>query len=150
MLIHTTGPRLPILVRKGLCRSMSDDAIHEAARSIRPYLPGLIPEDAEAVDKQLAQYLEALPEEKQNTRSLIIHSLRLHEATRDWLREFLKQQQPPEVSRAFSFQNPAGDPVPVAARKYACPQGDYSWYRMSAGTPVPACPTHGLNLVPSP
>jgi hypothetical protein len=129
---------------------MSDDETLEAARSIRHYLPQLIPETAEAVDKQLAELLKEAPEGKKNVNSLIMGTLRLQEPTRKWLAAFLEQHQPPEVTRAFNFQNPLGDPVPVSARKYVCPQGDYNWYRMSAGTPIPACPTHGLPLVPSP
>jgi hypothetical protein len=127
-----------------------DDIILEAARSIRSYLHQLIPESADAVDLELAEHLEEAPTEKKNVNSLIIGTLRMHEPTREWLLSFLADHQPPEVTRAFTYQGTPGDPVPVAARKYICPQGDYNWYRMSAGTPIPSCPTHGLALVPSP
>jgi hypothetical protein len=40
----------------------------------------------------------------------------------------------------------AGDPGPVAADRYACPEDDYVWYRPDVGTPVPACPTHRVKL----
>lgn len=129
---------------------MSDDDILEAARSIRRYLHQLIPEDAEAVDKELAEHLNVAPSAKKSANSRIISILRKRETTREWLVSFLAQHQPPEVTRAFNFQGTLGDPSPVAARRYVCPQGDYNWYRMSAGAPIPACPTHGLPLVTSP
>jgi hypothetical protein len=129
---------------------MSDGDILEAARSIRQYLHQLIPEGADAIDKELAEHLKNTEAGKNNVNSLIIATLRKHEPTREWLAAFLKQHEPPEVTRVFSFQGSTGDPVPIAARKYVCVQGDYNWYRMSAGTPIPLCPTHGLPLVASP
>ena len=130
---------------------MNDSEIFEAARSIRPYLHILIPDEVVAglVDRELAQHLIQAQGGKPNA-NVILGILRGHEATRQWVAEFLEQRQPPEVTRAFSFQPPMGDLVPVAAGKYVCPLGDYTWYRPAAGTPVPPCPTHAVKLVAAP
>jgi hypothetical protein len=45
---------------------------------------------------------------------------------------------------------PAGDPAPVGAVRYACPHGDYVWYRPDVATPVPDCPTHRVALTRDP
>jgi hypothetical protein len=42
--------------------------------------------------------------------------------------------------------SPVGDPGPVWADRYACPTGDYVWYRPDVGTLVPDCPTHHIPL----
>lgn len=128
---------------------MKENEIIEAACSIRPYLRELIPEDAELVDQELSQHLNQAQAGTSNTNA-VLGILRRHEPTRQWVFEFLEQHQPPAVTRAFSFQPPLGNPVPVAARKYVCPQGDYTWYRLSAGTPIPPCPTHALKLAAAP
>jgi hypothetical protein len=127
---------------------LNKEDIFEAARSIRPYLNELIPAEAGQVDNELAAYLnEGAP--AQNT-NLLLATLRRYEPTREWVSEFLGQRVPPAVTRAFEFQPPPGDPAPVSATKYVCPQGDYCWYRVSIGRPVPNCPTHGLALVVAP
>jgi hypothetical protein len=130
---------------------MDDSEIFEAARSIRPYLHILIPDEVVAglVDRELAQHLNQAQSGKPNA-NVILGILCSHEATRQWVSEFLEQHQPPEVTRAFSFQPIVGNPVPVAAGKYVCPLGDYTWYRPAAGTPVPRCPTHVVTLVAAP
>ena len=132
---------------------MDDSEIFEAARSIRPYLHILIPdESAGLMDRELSQHLNQAQSGKPNA-NVILGILCSHEATRQWVSEFLEQHQPPEVTRAFNFQPIMGDPFnrgPVAAGRYICPLGDYTWYRLGAGTPVPQCPTHGAALVAAP
>jgi hypothetical protein len=129
---------------------MDNSGIIEAARSIRPYLRGLIPdESAGLMDRELSQHLNQAQSGQPNA-NVILGILCSHEATRQWVSEFLEQQQPPEVTRAFRFQPIMGDQVPVAAGKYVCPLGDYTWYRQAAGTPVPRCPTHAVTLVAAP
>ena len=134
----------------GASIDMDDNQIIEAARCIRPYLPALIPDEgASLMDRELAQHLNSAQGSQPNA-NVILAILCSHDASRQWAYEFLQQLLPPEVTRAFTFQRPLGDPVPVAAGKYVCPLGDYTWYRLAAGTPVPPCPTHAVTLVAAP
>ena len=41
-----------------------------------------------------------------------------------------------------------GDVQPPDAPRYACPKGDYLWFRRHVGQPIRHCPTHRLPLVP--
>jgi hypothetical protein len=127
---------------------LNQEDIVEAARSIRPYLNELIPAEAEQVDNELAGYLNEGAATRNSNR--LLATLRRHEPTREWVSEFLQKRLPPAVTRAFEFRQPPGDPAAVSATKYVCPQGDYSWYRVSIGRPIPNCPTHGLMLVTAP
>ncbi|WP_261569261.1 hypothetical protein [Frankia gtarii] len=43
----------------------------------------------------------------------------------------------------------AGDPGPIDADLYRCPQGDYEWEHLQAGESVPECPVHHVALVRS-
>src|SRR5258708_2305973 len=41
---------------------------------------------------------------------------------------------------------PAGQIGRIEAERYACPEGDYVWYRPDVGIQVPECPDHHLPL----
>jgi uncharacterized radical SAM superfamily Fe-S cluster-containing enzyme len=43
---------------------------------------------------------------------------------------------------------PPGRGEVTRARRFACPSDDYVWYRRTAGSPIPICPTHDVRLVP--
>jgi hypothetical protein len=132
--------------------SMRDNDIVEAGRAIRPYLKELIPEDAEAVDQELAKYVDEPQTTGASSAKAILAILRKREPTRTWLAKMLATSEsrefPTSVTR--SFEPPPGRPDAVSARKYVCPQGDMVWYRMSAGSPIPKCTKHGVTLVPEP
>jgi hypothetical protein len=59
--------------------------------------------------------------------------------------------RPPYQQPAYQREmaSPAGDLSPVEADRYACPAGDYVWYRPDVGTPIPDCPDHHLPLARS-
>jgi hypothetical protein len=127
--------------------NLEDDDILEAARTIRPHLSNLIPDDAITVDEELALHLNDTQTGKPSG-NVLLGILRRREPTRRWLSVFLNQRFLIESTRGF--QPPPGNPVPVSAQKYVCPQGDYAWYRASAGSLIPRCPTHGVTLVAAP
>jgi hypothetical protein len=114
----------------------------EGTRSIRPYLPDLLGTEAEEVDRQLAELLEKANTE-QKVDQQILEILKSRPKTRNWMAEFLSPKQ-----QSKGWQQLPGSSGAVSARKYVCPQGDYVWYRRSAGILVPSCPTHG-NLIPA-
>jgi hypothetical protein len=131
-----------------------DDGVLEAARAIRPYLDDLVgPGPAKVIDGRIAgeltggagradtaRALRALLEEQEDTAWFLSRVL----ADRPGYRP--PYQQP--ASRR-GIVSPAGDPGLVTADRYACPRGDYVWYRPEVGFPVPRCPTHRLPLVRS-
>ncbi|MEH2214063.1 hypothetical protein [Nostoc sp.] len=119
------------------------DDILEAGRSIRPFLPELLGNDAVQVDKQLAELL-AQAKAGQEVDKQILEILKSQPDTRNWIAEFLSEKQ---VSKGF-------EPLPgkgqaISAQKYICPQGDYVWYRRIVGATIPICPTHGVLLIPA-
>jgi hypothetical protein len=123
----------------------NDESILDAARAIRPFLQELVPLEAAELDKHLADLLaQAVQGEKVTNK--IVKGLSNRDSTREWVAQFLKEGAPP-VSRASGSLPPPGDPKPVLAPKYVCPQGDYTWYQMSAGSIIPSCPTHHVSLV---
>jgi hypothetical protein len=121
--------------------SLSRADIFEAARSIRRYLPQLVPQDAGAVDAELAAIL--CQGETEGRDVVLLEIFALQPAMREWAAGFLRVGR--DVTRGFSL--PPGDPGFIAAERYTCPEGDYSWYRSSVGEVVPPCPTHNVGLV---
>ena len=118
----------------------------DGARAIRPYLKELLGAEAEIVDQQLAELLES-GRRGNKVENLILETVRHYESTRRWMAEFLEKKLPPELAQVSrEYQPPLGG-KPVAAPKYACPEGDYTWYRQSVRDPVPTCPTHAVQLV---
>jgi hypothetical protein len=133
---------------------MDDTGVLEAARAIRPYLRELVGPAADELDRGIADLLNAGPGEQVSVdvRSL----LESDETTGDFLAEVLADAphyrppklQPGYVRRGGGYQALAGDVEPVLhTGKYACPHGDYVWYRPAVGTPIPPCPTHGPILI---
>ncbi|MBD2344906.1 hypothetical protein [Anabaena subtropica] len=117
--------------------------ILEGGRSIRPFLPELLGNDAVQVDKQLAELL-AQAKAGQQVEQQILEILKSYPDTRNWIAEFLSEQQ---VSKGF--QQLPGSGEALSAQKYICPQGDYVWYRRVVGATIPTCPTHGVLLIPA-
>jgi hypothetical protein len=126
---------------------MKDEDILEAARTIRSHLNDLISDEASLVDNELAFYLNEAQSGKP-AANILLGIMCKRDATRLWAAAFLKEPLGLQSSRAY--QPPPGDPVPVGAPKYVCPQGDYAWYRISTGSPIPKCPTHNVVLVAAP
>lgn len=123
------------------------DHILEAARTIRPCLSQLVgAETAATLDAQLADLL-AQAQAGQSIDNRILELLADEDPTREWLSDFLQDQQQPEHLRNFSPL--PGHPSIVSAAKFICPQGDYTWYRPRVGIEPPPCPTHHLPLEPA-
>jgi hypothetical protein len=79
--------------------------------------------------------------------------LERHEATSDFMAEVLDDAPSfrpaifqTRILRDLRYSGLPGDPPPAYSGKFGCPNGDYVWYRPTSGTPVPACPTHGVAL----
>jgi hypothetical protein len=138
-----------------------DEALWEAARSIRPYLPELIGwTDAAYLDAALEELLNDSTHDE-HTESQLRAVLESHQETRDfleWVRTDPPLYRPLQVlcrlpgygdAAGASYTGPPGDPGPVPADKSACPHGDYVWYRPEVGVPVPYCPTHHCQLEPA-
>jgi hypothetical protein len=133
---------------------MDEQGVFEAARVIRSYLPMLVGPAAGELDRQIAELL--------NTGSPAGDCAKLrsvldgNEATGDFLAEVLADApeyrplalQPGHIHRGGGdYQALAGDAVPVLhTGRFACPHGDYVWYRPTVGAEIPGCPTHGLVL----
>jgi hypothetical protein len=122
---------------------MDDEpAIREAARTIRSYLPSLLDADAAAqVDGALVRLLaEDAAEER------IVAEFERYEATADWAADFLEHGVPPEFAGIAerSYSEAPGHGERVRLPKFACPHGDFVWYRHAVGETSPKCPTHGV------
>jgi hypothetical protein len=134
-----------------------DDGVLESARAIRPYLEDLVGPGAHELDERIAGLLAAAARGEDVSTDLWT-LLESDEATSAFLEAVLADApvyRPPAVQPDFrrrsdrTYQPLAGDVAPVMhAGKFACPRGDYVWYRPAVGVPVPSCPTHGLRLGP--
>jgi hypothetical protein len=117
--------------------------VREAAGAIRPYLERLLGTAAPEVDAALGTLLAAPGHD-----DALYDLLATHPATAAWTATFLETGLPPE----FTERDRGYSPLPgrgerVAARRYACPEGDFIWYERSVTETPPACPTHGLTVV---
>jgi len=117
--------------------------ILEGTRSIRPFLPELLGDDAVQVDRQVAELL-AQAKAGQQVHEQILELLKSYPDTRTWMAEFLSETQ---VSKGFDRLTDQGQPI--SGSKYTCPEADYVWYRRVVGETVPTCPTHGVLLRPA-
>jgi len=136
----------------------------EAGRAIRPYLAGLVGDQAGRIDDHLGEILNRPDPTAADTD--ILDVLDELQPTHDWVSGFYRAGGvPPEVVKAIQpgaesaeAENrvriailgggaSAGDPVlTIPGLRYACPFGDYVWYRLDAAEPVPMCPRHNVIL----
>jgi hypothetical protein len=127
------------------------DGALEAARSIRPYLNDLVgPARAVTLDRRIADEL-AGPGERTATARRLRTLLAEDNDTAWFLNRVLGDKplyRPPYHQPTYrrDIVSPAGDAGLVKADRYACPGGDYVWYRPELGIPVPTCPTHDIPL----
>jgi len=131
-----------------------DDGVLEAARAIRPYLGDLVgPAVAGMLDRRIADQFTS-PANRTDMASRLRTLLEEQEDTAWFLSRVLGDKplyRPPyhQPTHQRGIISPAGDPGLVEADRYACPRGDYVWYRPDIGTPVPDCPTHRISLTRS-
>jgi hypothetical protein len=129
-----------------------DEDIVDVARTIRPYLSALVGEEAGAYDREIAGLL-ARARDGYDVSDQLLAVLTRSKATHAWAARVLENHWhlPPEISREQErgYQPLPGHGETVDAEKFECPFGDYVWYRISVGVPVPACPTatHNCPLV---
>ena len=117
----------------------------EAARTLRPVLPQLLDaEAAEAVDRQLAQWLNQTDLDENTQVDRLLEILESHTQTQTWWNNFLENN----TAIQKSYSGLAGDPSLQSATKYVCPHNDYTWYRED-NSPIPLCPTHLIDLIPA-
>ena len=132
-----------------------DDGVLEAARAIRPYLKNLIEDPAMAaiLDRRIAEQLTD-PADRTATPGRLRALLEGQEDTAWFLNRVLADKphyRPPYRQPAYQrdIANPPGKLTRVKADRYACPRGDYVWYRPEVGTPIPDCPDHHIPLARS-
>ncbi|MEY9842797.1 hypothetical protein [Streptacidiphilus sp. EB103A] len=132
-------------------KHMEEEALFEAARAIRSYLPDLVPGRADEIDARIGESLALEPSEAARHLSELLSS---EAKLLNWAAELVADPElrPPDVARSVKAYQPLpGTQPPVAAKRYICPVGaDRVWYRRSAGQAVPHCPEHGVELVPEP
>ena len=138
-----------------------DEVVLDVARSIRPYLPGLVGEDASRLDQRLVVLL-GQARDGADVEEAVLGLLGESPATHAWAAAVLGDERhlPPDLQdRAVRSGDKAGySPLanphggdPVDAERYVCPaDGAYAWWRTSTGQEVPDCPDHpGVRLVAS-
>ena len=137
--------------RHGEPMDRDDEGVIEAARAIRPYLNDLVgPADAALVDRRIvSEFAAGVGQVGAAGRLRAV--LEEYEDTAWFLRRVLGDKphyRPPYFQPVHqrSITRPSGDPGYVAADRYACPRGDYVWYRPDVGTPIPECPNHHIKL----
>jgi hypothetical protein len=138
-----------------------DEGVLEAARAVRPYLTTLVGDaTADDLDMRIAVLLAAASQEDVTER--LCELLNANEATAAFLEEVLADSpnfRPPDMQPQYirpvergpgGIERLAGDiGVVLHAGRYACPKGDFVWYRPAVGAAIPACPTHGPGLTES-
>lgn len=121
---------------------MPQSNLLEAAKSIRPFLPQLLNEQAQEVDQQLADLILRC-QAGELLENQITSLLASHDATRQWMREFLDSDAALTRSKGF---NPLPGIPNIDAPRYVCPEGDYIWHHIDSSDPIPICPTHHCSL----
>ena len=122
----------------------SAERILEAARAIRSYLPTLLDASSAAQTDAALAALIADPGDTGDVEERILGEFERHDATAEWAAAFLEHGLPLELVRhgERGFYELAGHGEPVRTPKFACPDGDYVWYRHAVGQSPPVCPTH--------
>jgi hypothetical protein len=131
-----------------------DESLLDAARTVRPYLAELLPDEQERrrLDERIAALLSAANNGQEVTAALE-EALSSPGIVRMWVADVRRDplRRPPDLRpgrRGGTYTPMPGDIGDIDAPKYRCPEGDYIWYRRHVGRQIPRCPTHGLGLVP--
>lgn len=123
-----------------------DKDIVIAAQTIRPYLSALAGEEAAAYDREIAGLL-ARARDGHDVSEQLLAVLTRSRAMHAWAARVIADERhlPPEIVQALErgYQTLPGDGGIIDAEKFACCYGDFVWFRISVGVPVPDCPTPG-------
>jgi hypothetical protein len=155
-----TDDPMPTAKRK---EGAMDEQVVDVARSIRPYLLALVGDEAARYDRRLVILLREASAGTDVTGK-ILAILMESPAMHNWAASMLADERhlPPDLqvarerssaaaNRGYSaLPRPYGGDI-LDARKYVCPvDGNFAWWRISAGQPIPACPDHpSTTLVPA-
>jgi hypothetical protein len=135
-----------------LRRDRVDEAILDVARSIRPYLPSLVGEQAGELDGKLAFLLRqahAGADVEKDLVAVLESSTEIH----NWAAAMLGDERglPPglQATRSGDFSGLPGATEPVDAIRYICPvDRAYAHWQLFVGDPIPCCEDHpGTALV---
>lgn len=120
----------------------------EAARAVRPHLAELLPApEADAIDSALAAVLNS-GSAPGGMDDKIAEVLRRQSSVQEWAAAFTSELVAgPVAERGYSGL--PGDPRPGEPVRYACPRGDFVFYRRTPAIAVPDCLTHHIPLVPA-
>jgi hypothetical protein len=133
-----------------------DESLLDAARMARSHLPELLAGDAEAqrhLDKRIAGLLHRANRGTDVTDELHA-AIGHHRIVQAWVADVRRDphRRPPDLRpghrSGVTYSPVPGDVQPPDAPRYACPEGDYLWFRRHVGQQIPLCPTHRLPLVP--
>jgi hypothetical protein len=129
-----------------------DEQILEVARSIRWYLPRLLGAQADQYDQSLVDLLRQAASGA-DVGPALLGLLSRPPTVQGWAASALadEQHRPPDVqqagrrpvTRGFSaLPNPYGADV-IDAERYVCPEdGNFVWWRIRLGDPIPKCRDH--------
>jgi hypothetical protein len=123
-----------------------DNDLLELARTIRPYLPDLVAEEADDYDRRIASLLSQATSGIDVSDQVVEIFTQAPPVVRNWIGLVLEDdlRRPPEFQgRGEPLQAVRGiDPLPgpgepIDAQKYVCPEdGNYVWWRPSVGVRV--------------
>jgi hypothetical protein len=125
----------------------------EAGRLVRYYLPDLIgASDAAEFDDVVVRLLAVAVDDPINAAERLAHLFGVYPATATWLDHVLADEQllPPAL-QGYEVRGVDLPPSvqPVTFQRFACPEGDFAWYRRSIVDEPPTCASHDLVLVPA-
>jgi hypothetical protein len=131
-----------------------DDGVLEAARAIRPYLRDLVgPTKAGVLDRHIADLFTGLA--NGTTSAAQLRALLDQEEDTAWFLGRVLADKPrywppyQQSAHQRDMTRVAGDVSQIEADRYACPEGDYVWYRPDVGTRIRDCPDHHIPLARS-
>lgn len=122
------------------------EELRGAAERVRPLLSWLSPAKAD----QIGPHLDALVNEPEPDREALLATLQQDAGVARWVQMDLFQRvgasAPAQEARGQALM-PDGHASPVPMPRWVCPQGDFTWYQVEYGEPVPRCQRHDLELV---
>ena len=132
---------------------VTDELMVEAARAVRAYLAGLVPEGEQAgYDRELVAALRRARQE--NVEDDLDRLFASQPAVRDWVAAFYEYRLPPDlIEFTERGARPPGDPLPLSLPDlYVCPvDGNFSRFLRLAFDSPGTCPDHpGVALVLAP
>jgi hypothetical protein len=114
---------------------------------LRSRLDDLAGQDARDVDQALAAVLNRPGAQPESILAVLARNPAVHAAAARAVERWSTDDDA-EVLRNIGTPPGRGDPD-YRPRRYACPRGDYVWYRRVVSLLPPSCPTHGAPVEPA-